>query len=253
MKRRHRPSTPAPPFKLPYYPKPAQFSDPYNDWMYSTTPAELLQNEPGELSAHTLCFMFNGWLPMGNFEEMAAYVPRALELMLDEGEDEGDTAWLLDHLIDWCHVEQKAMAQDPAFLAGMQEAMMQLFQHWTAQPNPRYTEHIEHLLNRGDYIAEFYGHSLPWLRSAHYLPHLLALDSVAHAAWLLHACDEERMVTDYPPIPLPPAVRLAAMDMVEDWLLTTATQEDIACWDPIVTHAHAWFLRHPYTPEASAT
>ncbi len=231
------------PFHLPVYPRPTQFSDPYHDWMYDSTPGETLRKQPDELSAHTLSFIFNWWLPMGTFEEMAAYVPHALELLLHAAEDD-DSAELLENLIVWCHVESEAMAQDPAFLAGMQEAFLHLFKLWTSEANPLYADHIEHLLKLGDYIEVFHRTPLPWLCSAHFLPHLLELDSLPHAAWLLRASDED-VWSQYPPLALPPATRLAAMDMVEDWLLSTATQEDIEYWDPIVTHTHDYFLRHP--------
>ncbi len=233
-----------PPFNLPRYPLPAQFSDPYNDWMYDPNPCGVLGTDPSELSAHTLWHIFNSYLPVGTFEEMAPYIPRVLELLMQEPQDDFHDD-LLETLIIWCHVEQEAMAADPLFLAGMQEAVMELFRRWTAEANPLYAAHVEHLLKCADYIScTSWRPSVPWLRSEHFLPHLLPLDSVAHAAWLLRAADEDSWHV-YPPLDLPPTVRIAAMDMVEDWLLTTASSEDISYWDPIVTRTHDFFLRHP--------
>ncbi len=242
---------PALPFNLPHYPLPTQFSDPYNDWAGNPNPYGVSGKSPSELSAHTLWSLFNDYLPAGTFEEMAPYIPRVLELLLQEppGED-GFQADLLETFIIWCHVEQKAIVQNPPFLAGLQEAVRELFRRRTAEANPLYAEHVEHLLKRGDYISfTAWPPPVPWLSSEHFLPHLQALDSVPHAAWLLHAADEEAAWRScYPSLLLEPALRHAAMDMVEDWLLTSATRDDIAYWDPIVTRAHEYFQRHPYTP-----
>ncbi len=240
-----------PPFTIPQYPLPTQFSDPYNDWMDDMTPCNVLGRAPSELSAHTLWHIFNGFLPVGNFEEMAAYIPRVLELLWQEPQDDYSSE-LLETFIIWCHVEQQALLrkENSPFLAAIQEATMELFKRWTSEPNSLYAEHIEHLLMRGDYIScTNWPPGVPWLRSEHFLPHLLATSSVAHAAWLLYAADEDKWSANaYPPLPLAPAIRLAAMDKVEDWLLTSATHEDIEFWDPIVTHTHEYFLRHPYHP-----
>ncbi len=241
-------------FHIPQYPRPTHFSDPYCDWMYNLNPYNVLSKEPAQVDANTLYAIFNYWLPIGNFEEMAPYVPRVLEILAEDPPNKCADD-LLETFIIWCHVEQEAMAQDPAFLHGVQEAFIQLFCHWTSQlamrtakPGDRFHDALilshaclmDTLLQKGDKIADSYDDyraPLPWLRSAHFLPRLTALDSLPHAAWLLYVCDDRDSFFRRP-LSVPPTTRRAAISMVEDWLLSTATPAEVEMWDPIVAHAH---------------
>ncbi len=229
-------------FHLPTYPVPAQFSDPYNDWGDFSELEAIRRRDPRTLSGRDLCYIFNGCLPAGTFEEMAAYVPHALRL-LAEGDAPNTPPDLVDHLIHWCHTEQEALARDSQFLTGMQDAFIQLFTYWTSRTawwkdrHGCYLSHagyIDSLLSIGDYIAtsSTWRKPLPWLASAHYLPRFLVLDTVPHAAWLLYVSDPERIWE--PILSAPAATRRRAVEMVEEWLLTTATPEDIELWDELL-------------------
>ncbi len=245
-------------FNIPQYPRPTSFSDPYCDWMYNLNPYNMLGKEPSEVDAQTLYAIFNDWLPIGTFEEMAPYVPRVLVLLAQDPPDEFADD-LLETFIIWCHVEQEAMAKEEnkAFLLSVQDALMQLFCHWAgqiamrpAEPGDRFHNELylshNHLLTtlmlKGDEIAEddSWRAPLPWLRSTHFLPILTALDSLPHAAWLLYLCDNRDSSYFCPPpaISVPAATRRTAISMVEDWLLSTASPEEVEIWDGIVAHTH---------------
>ncbi len=229
-------------FHIPTYPLPRQFSDPYNDWFEDPGPPKLLRRDPRSLDAGELAYLFNSWLPAGTFEEMAAYVPHALRLLEADDPQEG-AAYLLDQLIIWCEVEKNALAREPAFLAGMQDAFAQLFRLWTADTawNSRHRDYwprrcslVDSLLGAEDMFSRVHGRDCQdWLRAGHYLPRLYALDSVPHAAWALWVSDPDNWI-EHPPFPIPAATRRRAIDMVDDWLLNGADAGDTAIWDPVL-------------------
>ncbi len=244
-------------FHLPTYPLPAQFSDPYGDWFGDPALEDIRRKDPRSLTGRELCFIFNSWLPAGTFEEMAAYVPHALRL-LAAGDSENAPADLVEHLIIWCHLEQEAMARAPLFLSGMQDAFMQLFTFWTSNTewtqnkrgcHLRYNEHIDTLLGEGDNIAmgDGWHKPLPWLLSKHYLPFLMELDSVPHAAWLLYVSDPDRGIT-YLPCTVPAVRRQRAIEMVEEWLLSSASPEDVELWDELLVRHRQQLALFPEAP-----
>ncbi len=241
-------------FHIPAYPHRRRFSDPNGDFDgMEAELAAIASRPPASLSSMDHYLIFNSFLPAGSFEEMAPYLPHALRLVVDDNglysneAPDAAQAELLESLITWCYVEQEELERHPQLRDAMQEAFLLLFTHWTADTRgARYSDGSLHLLNanllttfmeKGDWIAEnsCNGERLyPWLRSAHYLPRLHALNSVPHAAWALYLSDSESCFPAAAFL-LSATLRRRAVDIVEQWLLTDAALEDVALWDPIVT------------------
>ncbi len=252
------------PFNLPAYPLQGRFSDPNGDFdgMEEELTA-LAAKAPATLTSGEHYLIFNSFLPAGSFAEMAPYLPHALRLVVDdnglyshEAPDDAQ-AELLESLITWCHVEREELERHPQLRDAMQEAFLLLFAHWTADTRWVYTSDGSlHLLNanlltsfleKGDWVAGHSGNGellYPWLRSAHYLPHLHTLDSVPHAAWALYLSDRESTFPE-DAFPLSPALRRRAVEMVEQWLLSDAAPEDVAIWDPVLIRHREWLYLFP--------
>ncbi len=243
------------PFHIPHFPHLGRFSDPSHD--YDDVVDELVRLAalpPASLSSGDLYYLFNSFLPAGSFEEMAPYVPHALSLLVDHDgrryettETDSTPDELLESLICWCYVEAAELRCRPDFLAGMQEAFMLLFTHWTsnlalfesgrlAQQALRNAGLIDSLLGEGERLIHYHKLTIfPWLHPGHYLPHILALDTVPHAAWTLWVSDPDNSI-EHKPVPLPTATRRRAVEMVEEWLLSpAASPADLAVWDPVLT------------------
>ncbi len=248
-------------FNIPTYPFRGRFSDPCHDFDgVEDKLAELAAKPPHQLSSSDLYYIFNSFLPAGTFEEMAPYVPRALHrVQQDRGNCEYE---LLGSLIVWCHVERKALLREEnkALLDGLQEAFMLLFEHWAGNicgkttwsgaASPASAALLSALLEQGDWIAKN-AHDgeevFPWLCSAHYVPRLMALDSVPHAAWVLWFSD--RACIPCIPFPLSGAKRRRAVEMLEEWLLSAeATPQDVEIWDPILIRHRELLYLFPDAP-----
>ncbi len=255
-------------FNIPTYPCCHRFSDPNGDYDNEKDAlAAYAARTPQSLNSHDLYYLFNSWLPAGTFEEMAPYVPHALSLLEEDTSpqcvDEGELCQfeLLNSLITWCHVERDSLRQNPAFLAGMQEAFMVLFTHWTRNTRWQCDRHGEPvlvnadlvacMLSTGDDIAENAWdalHLFPWLRAERYLAHLTALDTIPHAAWTLRVSLGESSYLDKR-FTLPAATRRRAVEMVEEWLRSPdASAGDQRLWEPfLMRHREQLWL----TPDAS--
>ncbi len=255
-------------FNIPYHPLQGHFSDPNGDYdEEKATLAELAARPPQTLNSQNLYYLFNSYLPAGTFEEMAPYVPHALRLLQDDASpqcvDEGELCQeeLLNSLVCWCHVERELeYRENQSFLAGMEEAFMTLFAHWTSNtawlcdrnsdPILRNAGLITTLLSSGEEIAEHMWDKeriRPWMRAERYLAHLTALDSVPHAAWALWVSHGESSYMDRR-FPLPAATRRRAIEMVEEWLLSTADAEDAQIWDPVLMHHRELLYLFPDAP-----
>ncbi len=247
-------------FNIPAYPHLRRFSDPYVDFEGEEEKlVRIAAKAPASLDYMEMLTIFNPWLPAGGFEEMAPYIPTALNFILRNADDnDSEAGMLLEHLITWCYKERTALEQHPDFQLGMQQAIMSFFHLWASQTAWRKNEQMEAgaelrhaylmkvLLNQGDECSAIeqkvdrqFGHAprpaIPWLRATHFLPLLMELDSIPHAAWLLHHFDGD-VIFKRPRYSVPLGIILKAIDMVEEWLLSAhATEADIAIWDPIVT------------------
>ncbi len=249
-------------FNIPIFPLRGRFGDPYRDFeLEAESLAELASRAPSELSIGELSYLFNGFLPAGTFEEMAPYVPYALRYLAQDEpvNGDGDLSMLLENLIIWCCVERRALLRESALLTGLQKGFELLFEHWTN--NTRWYRHvyspghsephlsaacrIASLLNKGDWIAEKVRTEedvFPWLRSAYYQPRLFALDSVAHAAWVLRLTDRDCTVAEAT-FPISTSQRRCAVEMVENWLLTDACPDEVELWDPVlIRHRELLYL-----------
>ncbi len=246
-------------FRIPPFPHLRRFSDPYIDFaLDEENLAAIAAKPPGSLSYLELLHIFN-WLPAGTFEEMAPYIPHALNFILrKEDDDDGEAGQLLEQLISWCYKEQKELESRPDFLRGMQEAFMSLFELWASQTawreneqaeggvELRYDYRLRTLIFRGDECSKIrqkvdrdFGHeprpAIPWLSAEHYLARLTALDSLPHAAWTLLFCKVHTRGKEQKHA-IPDETMMRALHMVDDWLLSgTASEADMLLWDPVTT------------------
>ncbi len=263
-----------PPFKLPQRPCRHRFSDPCRDFeLEEEKLARIAALAPAALSYMDLLTIFNGYLPAGTFEEMAPYVPTALDFIRREADDnQRDAMMILENLIIWCYVELPALTKDTTLQRGIQEALMTFFRHWTSQTaccpctrcascerpcthsvssELRHDLLVETLLFEGDVCADIskrHRSPIPWLASTHYLPILTACDTVPHAAWALHVCVGSLSTGMKRPKHLMPVDTIhKAVDMVENWLLSPeASPEDIALWDELLSSVR---MKLTYAPE----
>ncbi len=255
-------------FTLPHFPCQGRFSDPAHDFESQERElAVLAAKAPAALTSMDLYFIFNSFLPAGTFEEMAPYLPHALRLVQDDNglfSNEAPTEAppeLLESLITWCHVEREELERHPQLRDSLEDAFAQLFRHWTSNTawvyysdgvaRLRNADFISTFLEKGDWIASLDTANerrlFPWLRSAHYLPQLHALDTVPHAAWTLYLADQE-CTFPAPSYPISNAQRHRAVEMIEHWLLTTAAPEDIRIWDPVLIRHHEQLHLFPDAP-----
>ncbi len=247
-------------FNIPNFPLQGRFSDPYRDFDgMEEELARLAAKPPGNLTSIELYRIFNSFLPAGSFGEMAPYLPHALR-RVQQDRDAGEFE-LMDSLITWCHVERAELERHPQLRDSLQEAFMLLFEHWTSntdwhisrngEPTPIDADMISVLLEQGDWIAENGTrgeHIYPWLRSAHYLPHIHALDSVPHAAWTLWFSDHDCTIATRTH-PISTAQRRRAVEMVEEWLMSPdASEEDMFIWDPVLIRHRELLYLFPDAP-----
>ena len=108
-------------FVVPYS-KPCRLSDPGKDF----APEELenlLQKSLEELNAGDLMCIFQSYLPAGEYNECAYYLPRAVEYVV---EDLPDACSVLDNLLYWMHENAERLAQDHLF-EPLQERFINIF------------------------------------------------------------------------------------------------------------------------------
>ncbi len=243
-------------FNIPFFPFLGRFSDPDHDFDgVEEKLAQLAVTPPHRLTSCDLYYIFNSFLPAGTFEEMAPYVPHALRLVQQDRDN--CEVELLEALIVWCHVERSTLLREEnrAFLAGLQEAFMLLFERWAGDISgqttwcgdlaPAHAAMLSALLETGDWIHKIAldgEDTFPWLRSAHYVPRLLALNSVPHAAWTLWFSDRD--CTLGKAIPISSDTRRRAVEMMEEWLMSPeATPVDMEIWDPVlIRHRELLYL-----------
>ncbi len=249
-------STPLP-FSIPTYPHLARFSTPSPDFDEQRDNLNALAlRSPESLTAEELCFIFNEWEPVGNFEEMAAYIPHALHLLQSPNPDEW-TGEIVRMLIAWCYQEEEHLRQDAPFWQGLQDAFQQLFTLWssTLAWRPReeapggyivlYADHMENLLDYGWFAATQPGSIIDWLLPEPYLAQLYALDTIEHAVLALWVSAPQEGILPTP-LRLSGERRRQAMEMVAAWLRTEASPDEVAIWTSVLLdHQRQDFLPHP--------
>lgn len=236
-----------PPFtRCERFPHPKRFSDPSYDFEGEEEELQaIVSKPPAAVTDDELHYVFNSYLPAGTCEEMAFYIPRAFEL-LRQAEPSCD---LMDTLIVWVHVEWEALQAYPKFLQDIRTSCEALFEKWTADMQVHADRQsrcncLESLLYPcfGRFLeADSRYPRIPWLRPEHYLAKLQPADSLPRAAWLLwvyHWLEE-----DCPTVKrahrelyhLPKTELQRAADMVDEWLLTSATPQESEFWEPLAT------------------
>ena len=232
------------------FPHPKCFSDPAYDFEGVEAELQAIVAKPlPAVTAHDLFYAFNSYLPAGTCEEMAFYVPRAFKLLREDSVEYGIRSELMECLVIWVHVEWQALQAYPEFLQDIRTSCEALFEEWTADTHvPADMEDrclcLESLLYPafGSFLeADSHYPRIPWLRPEYHLAKLLPADSLPRAAWLLwvyhwleeDCCSMKRAHWEF--FHLPKAELHRAADMLDDWLLTSATPQESEFWEPIAT------------------
>ncbi len=156
---------------IPYlkikYPKPAKFSDPYCDFFDDPELDRIISLPFAEMTQQDLLYIFNLCLPAGTYQEMCCFVPRALNVVLEDVKGRG---YLLENLLLWISLNHKELDAD-GWLQPLKHFIYELFMEITSSfkivqfegtvPHPSRGDLIETILN-SYYAEEIYPISNWW-------------------------------------------------------------------------------------------